>query len=92
MKLLGNRVYLIMPEEKKSTLTVDENTKEALHKEMLIKMSKLEIHSVGDTVSNIEKGDVVLVDPSALTKGLLISLSETERVILISAFDIAMIW
>ena len=48
--LLGNRIFLEMPKKEESKLIVDENTKEALNKEMLNKMNKLVIHSVGDTI------------------------------------------
>ena len=38
MKLLGNRIFLEMPKKEESKLIVDENTKEALNKEMLKKL------------------------------------------------------
>lgn len=93
MKLLGNRIYLEMPaQSEENKLIVDENTKEALQREMLKKYSKLKVHTVGDTVSTMKAGDVVLVDPGVLSKAPLIELSETEQVILVSPFDIIMIW
>lgn len=93
MKLLGNRIYIEMPkQEEESKLIVDENTKEALQKEMLKKFSKLTIHTVGDTVSNMKPGDVVLVDPGVLSRAPLINLSEDEQVLLVSPFDVIMIW
>ena len=92
-KLLGNRVYLEMPkQEEDNKLIVDENTKEALQREMLKKFSKLTVHTVGDTISNVKAGDVVLVDPGVLAKAPLVDLSETEQVLLVSPFDIIMIW
>jgi UDP-N-acetylmuramoylalanine-D-glutamate ligase len=92
-KLLGNRVYLEMPkQEEENKIVVDENTKEALQREMLKKFSKLTVHTVGDTISNVKKGDVVLVDPGVLGKAPLVDLSETEQVLLVSPFDIIMIW
>jgi hypothetical protein len=91
-KLLGNRIFLEMPKKDESKLIVDENTKEALNKEMLKKMSKLTVHSVGDLVTTIKKGDVVLVDPQALQKAPLIPLSDEEQVMLVSPFDIIMLW
>jgi hypothetical protein len=92
MKLLGNRIYLEIPKKEESKLIVDENTKEALEKEMIKKMSKLKVHSVGTANTEIKVGDVVLVDPAALQKAPLIPLSETENVLLVSPFDIIMIW
>ena len=93
MKLLGNRIYVEMPKQNEdSKLIVDENTKEALQKEMLKKMSKLKVHTVGDLVTSIKAGDIILVDPSSLSKAPLINLSNNEEVILVSPFDVIMIW
>jgi len=92
MKLLGNRIYLEIPKKEESKLIVDENTKEALEKEMYKKMSKLTVHSVGTANMDVKPGDVVLVDPAALQKAPLIPLSDNEQVLLISPFDVIMIW
>ena len=94
-KLLGNRIYLEMPKKEESKVIVDENTKEALQKELLKKMSRLKVHSVGTAITDpdLKVGVEVLVDPSALRdKALVISLSEEEEVMLVSIFDIVHIW
>lgn len=92
-KLLGSRIYLELPKEDvESKLIVDDNTKEALQRELLNKMSKLKVHSVGTNVMNIEVGDWVLVDPAALNKAILVPITDTENVILVSPFDVIMIW
>ena len=49
-KLLGNRIFLEIPKKEESKLIVDENTKEALEKEMIKKMSRLTVHSVGTAI------------------------------------------
>jgi hypothetical protein len=93
MKLLGNRIYLEMPKQnEENKIVVDENTKESLQREMLKTFSKLTVHTVGDTISTIKAGDVVLVDPGVLAKAPLVDLSETEQVLLVSPFDVIMIW
>jgi hypothetical protein len=94
-KLLGNRIYLEMPkEDEESKLIVDENTKEALQRELLNKMSKLKVLQVGTVVTEIKVGDWVLVDPAALNKATLVPISDDgeERVILVSPFDVIQIW
>lgn len=90
--LLGNRIYLEIPKKEESKLIVDENTKESLEKEMLKKMNKLKVHSVGTANMDVKVGDYVLVDPAALSKAPLIPLSEEETVLLVSPFDVIMIW
>ena len=94
-KLLGNRIYLEMPKKEESKLVVDENTKEALQKELLKKMSRLKVHSVGTAITDPDLviGCEVMVDPTALRdKTLVIPLSDTEDVLLVSIFDIIYIW
>jgi hypothetical protein len=93
-KLLGNRVLLeLPPQEEESKIVVDENTKEALQRELLNKMSKLKVLQVGTIVTEIKAGDWVLVDPAALNKATLVPINENdERAILVSPFDIIQIW
>ena len=73
-QLLGNRIYVHVPERKSSKLEVDANTKEALQREMLKKTSKLKVYDVGDLVTAFKAGDEVLVQitPYDLTKGRII--------------------
>jgi hypothetical protein len=92
MKLLGNRIYLEIPKKEESKLIVDENTKEALEKEMYKKMSRLTVHSVGTANMEVVVGDYVLVDPAALSKAPIVPLSDDENVLLVSPFDVIMIW
>jgi hypothetical protein len=93
-KLLGNRVLLqLPPQDEESKIVVDENTKEALQRELLNKMSKLKVVQVGTIVTEIKVGDMVLVDPAALNKATLVPINENdERAILVSPFDIIQIW
>jgi hypothetical protein len=93
-KLLGNRVLLqLPPQDEESKIVVDENTKEALQRELLNKMSKLKVLQVGTIVTEIKAGDWVLVDPAALNKATLVPINENdERAILVSPFDIIQIW
>ena len=90
--LRGNRLLLDLPKKEEGKLIVDENTKEALEKEMLKKMNKLRVHSVGTANMEVAVGDYVLVDPAALSKAPLIPLSDEEQVLLVSPFDIIQIW
>ncbi len=92
MKLLGNRIFLEMPKKEESKLIVDENTKEALNKEMMKKLGKLVVHSVGDIVTSLKPGDTVLVDPEQLKKCPIIDISEDIQLLLVSPFDVILVW
>ncbi len=92
-KLLGNRIYLELPKKDESKIIVDENTKEALQKEVMKKMSKLKVYDIGNTVDLVKAGDIVLVDPSKITSAVVIpNLGLDVDIILISPFDIIHVW
>jgi hypothetical protein len=90
--LLGNRVFLVMPKQDEKKVIVDENTREALQREFNKKMQRAVVYAKGDTVNNIEVGDVVLVDDKALAQAAVIPLDDETMVILVSPFDIIMVW
>jgi hypothetical protein len=91
-KLLGNRIYVNIPKKDESKLIVDENTKEALQREMLKKMSRLEVYDVGDLITTVKVGDVILVDPGKLKDAMVIPLSDDKNVLLVSPFDVIHVW
>lgn len=92
-ELLGNRIYLELPKKEDSKLIVDENTKEALQKEVMKKMSKLKVYDVGTSVESIKVGDIVLVDPSKITNAVVIpNLGLDVDIILVSPFDVIHVW
>lgn len=89
--LRGNRLLLNLPKKEEGKLIVDENTKEALEKEMMQKLNKLTVYSVGDLVTDIKAGDEILVDPAALSKSPVIPIGD-ENKLLVSPFDVILIW
>jgi hypothetical protein len=89
--LRGNRLLLDLPKKEEGKLIVDENTKEALEKEMMQKLNKLTVYSVGDLVTDIKAGDEILVDPAALQKSPGVPIGG-ENKLLVSPFDVILIW
>lgn len=90
-KLLGNRILLDLPKKEEGKLIVDENTKEALEKEMMQKLKKLSVFAVGDLVTNIKPGDEILVDPAALSKAPVLPIGEDNK-LLVTPFDVILVW
>jgi hypothetical protein len=90
-KLKGQRVLLNLPKKDEGNLIVDENTREALHKEMLKKLNSLEVFAVGDGVIDLKPKDKVLVDPALLSKSPVISINNEDK-LLINYFDIILVW
>ena len=89
--LRGNRILLDLPKKDEGKLIVDENTKEALEKEMMQKLNKLTVYAVGDLITDIKAGDEILVDPSSLGKAPVIPIGG-ENKLLVSPFDVILVW
>jgi hypothetical protein len=90
-QLRGNRLLLDLPKKDEGKLIVDENTKEALEREMMQKLNKLTVHAVGDLITDIKVGDEILVDPGALGKAPVIPIGEDNK-LLVSPFDVILVW
>ena len=89
--LRGNRLLLNLPKKEEGKLIVDDNTKEALEREMVQKYNKLVVSSVGDLITDIKVGDTVLIDPAALAKAPVIPIGDDNK-LLVSPFDVILIW
>ena len=90
--LRGNRLYLEIPEEPKSSLHLDEESKLAIEAEKMKKWGRLKVYAVGNLIEDIKEGDEIMIDPSAASKILRIPLSADKEVLMISTFDVAHIW
>ena len=90
-QLRGNRILLDLPKKEEGKLIVDENTKEALEREMIQKYQKLTVYAVGDVITDVKPGDSVLVDPSSLSKAPVIPMGDDSK-LLVSSFDVILIW
>lgn len=90
-QLRGNRLLLNLPKKEEGKLIVDENTKEALEKEMMQKLNKLSVYAVGDLVTDIKPGDEILVDPASLQKSPVIPIGDDNK-LLVSPFDVILVW
>jgi hypothetical protein len=55
-------------------------------------MSRLEVYDVGDLITTVKVGDVVLVDPGKLKDAMVIPLSDDKDVLLVSPFDVIHVW
>lgn len=90
--LRGNRILLDVPEKEESKVILDEETQADLEKEYLSKFDRLTVYAVGDLVTDINVGDEVLVDLSAIRgKSVKFTIGGKER-LLVSPFDIILVW
>jgi hypothetical protein len=91
-KLRGNRVYLLIPETKSSSIILTDEAKRELIGMEKEKLLKLVVYAKGETVTDIEEGDVVMVEPGYLEKCPVVPLKEGFDVILVSSIYIAHVW
>jgi len=89
---LGRRVYLEIPEEPKSNIILDDESKAALEAERLRRYGRLTVYAVGADCVDLTEGDEVMIDPSSVSRVLKIPLTADKDVLLVSYFDIAHIW
>jgi hypothetical protein len=92
MKLRGNRIYLEIPKREESIIELTPELEESRIKEEMKKYSKLKVYALGELVTDINVGDEVLVIPDALVKAPIIPLSDELNVLLVSNFDVVMVW
>lgn len=92
MKVLGNRVYLDMPEVKESKLSISPELKRDLKEEEVKKFDKLKVFAVGDTVTSIKPGDEVFLDPLSTRAGIVTVSIEGKEKLITSIFHISHIW
>lgn len=101
MKILGNRVYLLLPELPDSKVVLLEEAKEKLKEEMRMKFDKLTVYDVGESLNSestaigsttkVKKGDVVFTDPQALRRGITLKIDDIE-LICVNSYDIMHVW
>lgn len=91
-KLLGNRVLLKTPALPETKLQLSKEAQENLKEEYLKKLDKLEVYSIGDTVTTVAEGDLVTIPIPSVLNGQKIKISDTEEVCLVSVFDISIVW
>ena len=91
-KLRGNRILLDYPDLEKSNLILDEATEEALKQEKVSKFYRLTVYAVGDTITDINVGDEVLVDVGAIQGKAVMYIIGGKEKILVSPFDVILIW
>ena len=92
-KVLGKFVYIDIPEKPETKIQVDENTKEALQKEWIAKLSKLKVWAVGENANpSIKEGDMVLIDPNAINTIKMIPMDDGSTKGMILDYNIVHIW
>ena len=91
-KVLGKRVYLELPDMPDSAVILSDGAKKELLEAEKAKLLKLKVYAVGDQVTSVEEGDVIMADPRALMNAPTISVGDGVKVIIIEEYDVSHIW
>jgi histidinol phosphatase-like enzyme len=90
-KLKGIRILLSLPKRDDKGIELSPELKEEMNREYAMKMDKLEVYAVGDTVTDIQVGDIVYVPVEDLKRGTFVSINEEDK-LMVSAMSVALIW
>jgi len=90
--LVGNRVMLEIPVMPESKIMLSEETQQQWIEEQKLKLNKFKIYAVGDDVKKYKEGDIVNVDKRALAVATKEVLTNDLSVLMVSQFDISMVW
>jgi len=99
MKILGNRVYLLMPTLPERKIDISPELEKQLKEEMDIKFDRMTVYDVGQTNGAeavkseplINPGDEVFVDPNSLKRGVILKI-DGKDVICVMGYEIMHVW
>jgi len=102
MKILGDRVYLDLPELPESKIELSPETKRELRDDMSAKFDRLKVFAIGElnhsvATSLLERspiinvGDEVFVDPQAIRRAVVLKIDDKEK-ICVNFRDIMHLW
>jgi hypothetical protein len=91
MKLKGKRVLLSRPVLEKSAIELTPEVQAKLDQENMKKWTHLEVFAIGDTVTDINVGDVVYLPKNAIEQCDILEV-DGEVKLMTSDFQIAIVW
>ncbi len=98
MKILGNRIYLSLPQFEENKVELSPEFKKAQKEEISSKLEKLTVFAIGDVNSSmsesykeIKVGDEVFVDPNELKRGIYLKIEGKDK-ISVSLSSVMHVW
>jgi hypothetical protein len=91
MKVKGKRVLLNRPVIEKSPIEMAPEVRENIDRDNMKKWTHLEVFHVGDCVDSVKPGDMVYLPKGALERCDVVEV-EGEMKLMVSDFDIAIVW
>lgn len=91
MKLRGRRVLIDLPEKKESVLELSEKDKAMIEEDEMKKWTGLNVHAVGEDVTEIKPGDKVYLTISAIQDAERLLIGDDVK-LMVNEGSIAIIW
>jgi histidinol phosphatase-like enzyme len=90
-QLKGIRILLSLPKRDDKGIILTPELEEQFNREYAMKMDKLEVFAIGDSVSDIQVGDIVYVPVEELKRGTFVSIKDEEK-LMVSSMAVALVW
>jgi hypothetical protein len=91
MKLRGRRVLIDIPEKKESAITLSEKDEAMIEEAEMRKWTQLNVHAIGEDVTEINVGDKVYLTISAIQDAERILIGDDMKM-MINEGSIAIVW
>lgn len=91
MKVLGNRVYVDVPDMPETKVIVDPQLKKEMQLEMAKQFEKLTVFAVGKGVQDVKVGDKIYIRPELINKAPVVEIEGKER-LEFSEYEVSFIW
>lgn len=91
-KLFGYRVYLLVPKVESKNVILSAGSKRDIEKANIKDFMKLKVYAVGESVTTVNEGDLVLVEDHALNNAPLLDLTPELTVMVIDVHSIIQVW
>lgn len=91
MRLLGKRIMLNRPEEKKSKIEISDAQQREIDMRLMKQWTKLTVFEVGDEVDTIHAGDKVYVYVNSLANAEVLEVDGSKKMI-VSLPEIVVVW
>jgi hypothetical protein len=91
MKLRGRRVLIDIPEKKESAITLSEKDEAMIEEAEMRKWTQLNVHAIGEDVTEIQVGDKVYLTIGAIQDAERILIGDDMK-IMVNEGSIAIVW
>lgn len=91
MQVKGKRLLLNRPQIEKSAIELTPEAQESILKDQFKKWTHLEVYAVGDEITTMKPGDVVMISKTAIESCEIVEIEDAHRLI-VNESSVVIIW